>query len=680
MQDMLRKLAKRIVRRSEAHFPGATGWLLQKLRTHALKPQPYCHETDLSEDLPLTYVARMKGDDGMADYPTTRPSLAFDYLSGLVRWLASSDYRLISYADLGAIQHGEEGPEFQNWIAKAKKGGEKAVLLHYDVDARPDVTHALLKTHIECRVPANVMIFRRKIFDWKLKRDGVIEFDESYKIDMELLDRFQKIGGVVGYHCNAFDLSGGDTERAIEIFHEDIAELRKNLDIRFFSMHGGLVTPDGMSNSRLNVEPHLEALGLQWVHNGHSVYFHSNWADGSASNPRYRNECSSPLDFLLSTKAGERCRLLFHPQYYNDFSNSRFDFPILQDQKWVAETVSEVSGKKSFNGKKYWAGRMAEAKASTERFEKLYKPEGREEPVFINGMSRSGTTLLVSMFDAHPEGAMAYESYPRYLHAPSDNGVLTAEEYMYAYQTLMNYPDNVAFQLLDRPPLRNLMRFAAVNSWTGMSTAETGELLRTYLIEHYRVADAQEALKIVAASARYKLRKQGASFWGSKCQGNFDDYIALWPKARLIYILRNGLDILASQKTTGAFNPIAETLGRNWRQNYERFSAFAAQNPNVSTCLVQYEKLVSSPEEAARDMCEAIGLPFHSQMIRQHEIKTTLAENPRGQLSAERVQQPIDTSSINRWKTILTSQEVEEFLKGCGGTELFERFGLDWEF
>jgi len=457
-------------------------------------------------------------DDGMRDYPNTRPHLAFDYISGLVRWLAESDYNVMSYHDLaGAVRHGDENSEFQRWIDRETKLGQKSILLQYDIDARPDVAADLMKTHIECGVPGNAMIFRTKIFDWKLKREGIVEVDDNYDLDIPTMQAFQDMGGVIGYHCNAFDQAGGNVEQAIEIFHEDVAELRKTFDIKFFSMHGGFVAPDGGCNARLDVAPYLKDLGLTWVHNGHSLYFHSNWADGSASNPIYRNESNDALDFILSTGVGQRSRLLFHPQYYNDKTNEKFDFPILQDQKWVRGTrdLVEAGG---FDGKKYWRDRHNKAVQSTESFDALFEFPEDEKPVFINGMSRSGTTLLVSMFDAHPDGAMAYESYPRYLHEPSDGGVLTAEEYIFTYQALMNYPDNVAFKLINRPPLRNLMRFAAVTSWTGMTTRQTGELLRTYLSKHHRVADVAEALKIVAASARFKVREEGAKFWGTKCQ------------------------------------------------------------------------------------------------------------------------------------------------------------------
>lgn len=616
--------------------------------------------------------------DGMQDYPPTRPHITFEYIRGLVQWLAESDFQVISYNDLAGVpRFMEEAEEFRAWIARAEARGERAVLLQYDVDARPDVTMRLLEDHIRLGVPANVMVFNRKIFDWKLKRDGIVEIDDSYQLDFPLLERFQKAGGAVGYHCNAFDLAKGDTDKAIDLFFEDVQALRKHLDLRFFSMHGGHVTQDGRCNGNLPVHQFLEELGLTWVHNGHSVYFHRNWADGSASNPRYRNEANDPLDFIVSTRVGERTRLLFHPQYYNDFDNASFSFPVLSDQRWVEETRVQVE-RGGFDGLQYWRDRHSGVQRSIAEYGRLLEQPEDESPIFINGLSRSGTTLLASMFDAHHLVSMAYESYPRYLHVPSDDGVLTPEEYLFFCSCLINYPENVAFQLIDRAPLRNLRRFAAVSNWTGMSTREIGELVRAYLARHARIEGPQEALKVVAATARYKQYKEGTCYWGTKCQANFDDYFALWPQAKLVYILRHGLDVLASQKTNGSFNPDPKAVGRQWRQQYERFSEYKRQHPERTCVLLRYEDLVTVPHETGRRLCADIGIEFDPQMLRQHEVENTLVKNPRGQLSVDRIQQPIDQRSIGRWRDILSAKDVDAFLGNVQVRDLMKDFDYDW--
>lgn len=78
-----------------------------------------------------------------------------------------------------------------------------------------------------------------------------------------------------------------------------------------------------------------------------------------------------------------------------------------------------------------------------------------------------------------------------------------------------------------------------------------------------------------------------------------------------------------------------------------------------------------------REVCEALRFPYHPQMIRQHEEETTLTRNPRGQLSAKRVQEPIDTSSLERWRGTLSREEVAAFLHGAG-EEIFLEHDFSW--
>jgi hypothetical protein len=273
---------------------------------------------------------------------------------------------------------------------------------------------------------------------------------------------------------------------------------------------------------------------------------------------------------------------------------------------------------------------------------------------------------------------MAYESYPRYLYVPSNDGILTREDFIYAYQCLLNYPDQEAFKLLDKDPLRNLRKFAAVTSWTGMTTQETGQLLRTFLCKHGQINDAQEALKIVAASARFKLHKCNAKFWGTKCQGNFDDYFALWPKARFVHIMRHGLDILASQKVNGSFNPDPKQLGKQWFKNYTNFQNFKKQNPQATCITIKYENLANDPERVMKNLCSELEIDYHQQMVYQYQVENTLIQNPRGQLSVERIKQPIDKTSIGRWRQELSDADIWAFLEGCG-SQFFKTHEYEWK-
>ena len=74
-------------------------------------------------------------------------------------------------------------------------------------------------------------------------------------------------------------------------------------------------------------------------------------------------------------------------------------------------------------------------------------------------------------------------------------------------------------------------------------------------------------------------------------------------------------------------------------------------------------------------VCREINMAYDPQMIRQYEPENTMTKNPRGQLSADRIKQPIDTSAIGRWRKILSDEDVAAFLKGCGGLGVYESRG-----
>ena len=143
--------------------------------------------------------------------------------------------------------------------------------------------------------------------------------------------------------------------------------------------------------------------------------------------------------------------------------------------------------------------------------------------------------------------------------------------------------------------------------------------------------------------------------------------------------MRHGLDILASQKTNGAFNPDPQQLGKQWRQNTENFQNFQKDNSDASCISIKYEDLVNDPEKLMRHLCHQTGIDYDAQMIHQYQVSNTLVQNPRGQLSVERIKQPIDKKSMGRWKHELSEADISAFLKGCGGVQFFESHGYEWK-
>lgn len=627
-------------------------------------------QNEIDIDLGLSIL---KKTDIMTDYPTTKPSLPFKYLTDLLSWLKNENYQFITYENIFNNKFlSDYSIEFQNWIKNNKD--KKSILLHYDVDANPSVTMNLIKIHIKEKIPATVMIFNKKIFDWKLKKNNILEYDENYIIDFDLLKKFEKVGGQIGYHCNAYDRSMCNETEALKIFERDISDLRRRgLKINYFSMHGGKVSKDGKSNSTLNVHKLSKKLGLSWVHNGNSPYFHLNFADGGASNINYINECNDLLDLILATNNSNRTRILLHPQYYHNYHNDNFNFPVLSKTEFYKSSKRFYTNKKNIN-KNYWNYRKEVFNKKLERSEKLFQYDKNESPIFVSGMSRSGTTLMVSILNAHKNISMAVESYPRYLLEPSGEQIqLTAEESIYVSYILRNYNEDLVFNILSADPFKNMAIFAAVSTWTGLTLNEIGYILFAHFKKHHRVNSILDAFSIINATLKFKMKKEKTKIWGSKCQSNYSDYQNAWPTSKFVYIIRNGLDILSSQKNTGSFKPDPFNLGRNWVQSYEKF--LKCKNGII----INYEKLVTEPSKTIKNLCKDLNISYDPKMLDFYKLKTPLSKNHRGQLSAKRVEMPIDSSQINRWKKDLTKNEIKKFIDGAGGADLFKKYSLEYK-
>ncbi|MDQ3818366.1 MAG: hypothetical protein M3362_11925 [Acidobacteriota bacterium] len=284
-------------------------------------------------------------------HPTTNtrqgyfPSKYFvDFLKFVRR--NSSLIQIITYNDLpwdGDNNYKENYPdEFQNWqrmLRERELDPDKIyLLLQHDVDSYPELTLAILREEELLGIPSNVMIFNRAIDRNALQKKGEIKLLD-YHLDYPYLKSLQdQARFVFGYHCNAYGQARFDMVEATRIFEEDIAELRRHLDIHFFSPHGGVKDQKGLSNYAMSVPESLES-SLKWVHNRYTVRFNGYYSDGALNSDRN----PSDLDlrkFVGTWRRGNRYRVLTHPQYYH---TEWIHAPRLQGADWYEEVLNHYA-------------------------------------------------------------------------------------------------------------------------------------------------------------------------------------------------------------------------------------------------------------------------------------------------------------------------------------------------
>lgn len=249
-----------------------------------------------------------------------RPDGPLAYFEGFLDFLAAhrDTIEVITYADLDwrAGDRYEDGyaAEWARWRKRTRHSKKIYVILQHDVDSWAERSMAVAQLEAERGLRSNLMIFNRCHRRWTLREQGVLEFI-PYDVDVELLRRLEREHGfVIGYHCNALEQALWDDRAARRRFRDDVRALRKHYDVRFFSAHGGVPSPDGRNNTSI-VPPWPLRRRMRWVATGHSIRITAQYSDGGLLT-RGSLEGLDLRDFVRTWVPGGRYRVLTHPQYY----------------------------------------------------------------------------------------------------------------------------------------------------------------------------------------------------------------------------------------------------------------------------------------------------------------------------------------------------------------------------
>jgi hypothetical protein len=144
----------------------------------------------------------------------------------------------------------------------------------------------------------------------------------------------------------------------------------------------------------------------------------------------------------------------------------------------------------------------------------------------------------------------------------------------------------------------------------------------------------------------------------------------LWPQAKFIHIIRDGRDVFLSARVKWKGKP-----------NFRHFSTWSEDSVTTAAlwwewnvrlgreagCLlppdlyyeISYERLVEDPENECARLCEFLGVPFESAMLR-HQENFQVRHRPDGSLINARVALPI-TPGLRNWRSDLGEAELERF-------------------
>ena len=224
-----------------------------------------------------------------------------------------------------------------------------------------------------------------------------------------------------------------------------------------------------------------------------------------------------------------------------------------------------------------------------------------QEPVFLVGAERSGTTVLRLMLNQHPQLVWCGQVEYVVSYLAEDGSWPDLEEY---YRRLRN---DVVFipQKLEID-----------------TTLTYPELIKSFIAQHQK----RTQKPMVGATVHW----------------DFDRLLEFWPRARFIHIVRDGRDVARSNVSMGWTGNVW-TGSRRWIEAETLWDRFSKQLSPDIYLEIAYEDLIRGPKETLTKICEFIGLPYSDEMLSY--AKTTVYDLP-------------DPAYLNQWKRKLSNFEI----------------------
>ena len=254
-------------------------------------------------------------------------------------------------------------------------------------------------------------------------------------------------------------------------------------------------------------------------------------------------------------------------------------------------------------------------------------------PVFLVGCPRSGTTLLQRMLDAHPEVAVAPETF--FIR----NLWRRRKEFD---------PD---WERGGRARLVDLL-------------AQTPELQemgldRDAIDEESRSVDWLSAL--FTALLRRFARDRGASVVGEKTPNHLlymRTLERLFPACRFVHIVRDPRAVVDSWSRVPWSNGSVRADAEVWR----KYMAAARERPprdRDRLVSLRYERLVAEPEAELKRICDFLDIAYDERMLRYHELEADTV-NAEREPWKENALAPVSADSVDAWKDRMDPTAVRD--------------------
>jgi hypothetical protein len=288
------------------------------------------------------------------------------------------------------------------------------------------------------------------------------------------------------------------------------------------------------------------------------------------------------------------------------------------------------------------------------------------EPVFIGGMPKSGTTLLLSLLDSHPD-------------------ILVFPEETKFLQRIATEPENSTLAyLLERTDCRYIAESmqsdddAGVRDYTNFDGKAFRQAAKDYRAARSDLERSGRLLEAVIAGFGYTASIAPPKLWVEKTplnEAGMDHAWKLWPAAKLIYMVRDPRDVFCSYNSKRRVRARSEMSVEDY-QSMVRSSLIgwnqAVREAPLQSCLLRYEDLVTRPEREMRRIASFLRVPYRKTLVQPTRVGQTWGGNSMHNDGFA----GISASSVGIFRT-LPNDQVREIERVAA--PMLQRFGYNFD-
>jgi hypothetical protein len=266
------------------------------------------------------------------------------------------------------------------------------------------------------------------------------------------------------------------------------------------------------------------------------------------------------------------------------------------------------------------------------------------DPFFIIGSERSGTTLLMVMLGEHPRLAVPEVTwfYPRF------------RAYLHTYGDL-NRPEN--FRTLVSEMIH------------GLKTAYHGLPVNPSTIVNELIARTKAPTFAEAVRVNIELYAEatGKPRWGEKTPHHLyyvQEILADFPNAKFLHLIRDGRDV-AVEQLRSAFGPRnAYSAARVWKRTHDAAARARKIVPADQWLDVRYEELVTDPVSVLTRTTDFLGEKYDPSLLAFHQGK--IAQRRAQTRDHRPLGEPVSGAYIGLYKKYLSLHDQEVFASVAG--------------